>query len=440
VNGSTWTWISGNNTMNLAGIYGQKGNTSIDSVPGGRGFGVGMYNNVAREFWLFGGYGYASVPDLLGACYIRKFFFNAKLNHLKGHLNDLWKYRVDDSKWTWISGSEYADQAGEYGGKGSPSTHNIPGARSHAPACYGSSTQENFLCLVALALVLRVQVREYFTCEITYDAGPNHTIPSLNIGNNTGYLNDFWKLAFDFCPPLYQNINNTCVSLIQCSSENDQTSCELKCNHDSSVDEPACVINGDVTVNGSIVETQTIAIVGVINVTGSVILTDNVTVTLTPGATLHVGQCLLLEEDSEILVLVESGDSDTPDERKVLATYNSSCSSPNLLERMKVKPSPSLDECRGGRPTVQQQQKDGRTQLELMFVPLDSSECGSGVNVLAIAIAVPIAVVVLVVVIVVMTVPKLRNKVFPLQGEKNKLFICNNKESCFGGRWDENWF
>ena len=57
MNDSTWTWISGSNTINQLGVYGTKGNASIENVPGSRFGAVGWFDSVKQELWLFGGYG-----------------------------------------------------------------------------------------------------------------------------------------------------------------------------------------------------------------------------------------------------------------------------------------------------------------------------------------------------------------------------------------------
>jgi len=57
VNDSTWTWISGSNTRNRVGVYGTKGEASIENVPGSREGAVGWYDSLREEFWLFCGYG-----------------------------------------------------------------------------------------------------------------------------------------------------------------------------------------------------------------------------------------------------------------------------------------------------------------------------------------------------------------------------------------------
>jgi len=63
----------------------------------------------------------------------------------KGLLNDLWRYRVNDSTWTWIAGSNTINQQGVYGEKGNASTTNIPGSRREAVGWYDSLRQEFWL-------------------------------------------------------------------------------------------------------------------------------------------------------------------------------------------------------------------------------------------------------------------------------------------------------
>jgi N-acetylneuraminic acid mutarotase len=103
-----WTWISGSNVMNQAGIYGTLGAADPANVPGARSLFI-TWRDSAGALWLFGGWGYDSAGDL-------------------EHNNDLWKF--DGTNWTWVSGSMTVDQAGNYGMLGSPSVLNVPGARS----------------------------------------------------------------------------------------------------------------------------------------------------------------------------------------------------------------------------------------------------------------------------------------------------------------------
>ena len=236
------------------------------------------------------------------------------------------------------------------------------------------------------------------------------------------------------CPPLHQLNNDTCIPLLTCYSSpssplpNNDT-CVLECNShstnntgdDSNEEDTTCYINGDIIVNGSIVETNVVTIVGIVNVSGNVVVTEAMTIKLAVGTVLHVGKCLVLEEGSEMIVVVEGDLSDINssdgDKSVLLATYDGNCSS-ELTKRVKIERTSSFDECRDGQPKVQQMNDEsGRTRLELVFVFMnDSSECigsSSEINIVAIAIAVPIAVLVIVVIVVIMTVPTLRNKVFP---------------------------
>jgi len=60
---NTWTWISGNNTINQPGVYGEKGISHPDSYPGARKGAVGWYDSLREELWLFGGFGYANTSN-----------------------------------------------------------------------------------------------------------------------------------------------------------------------------------------------------------------------------------------------------------------------------------------------------------------------------------------------------------------------------------------
>ena len=60
---SSWTWISGSNSINQNGIYGTQGIASSSNIPGGR------YNSISwidsnNNLWLFGGNGYSTNNNL----------------------------------------------------------------------------------------------------------------------------------------------------------------------------------------------------------------------------------------------------------------------------------------------------------------------------------------------------------------------------------------
>ena len=105
--GGQWTWMSGSNVGWQTGTYGTLGAPAPDNVPGSRGM-TATWTDAAGNFWLFGGFGYDSAGTF-------------------ADLNDLWKYSA--GQWTWMSGSDVANQPGTYGTQGTPAPNNVPGAR-----------------------------------------------------------------------------------------------------------------------------------------------------------------------------------------------------------------------------------------------------------------------------------------------------------------------
>ena len=63
MNDSTWTWMSGSNRADQKGVYGEKGNASIENVPGSREGAVGWFDSSTQELWLCGGYGHGDGYD-----------------------------------------------------------------------------------------------------------------------------------------------------------------------------------------------------------------------------------------------------------------------------------------------------------------------------------------------------------------------------------------
>jgi len=60
-----WTWMKGDNTPNIAGVYGTQGVANIANKPGGRSLST-SWTDASGNLWLFGG----------------------------NNFNDLWKYDV----------------------------------------------------------------------------------------------------------------------------------------------------------------------------------------------------------------------------------------------------------------------------------------------------------------------------------------------------------
>jgi hypothetical protein len=77
-------------------------------------------NAAGTVVYLFGGEGYDSTGT-------------------RGLLNDLWSYNISTGKWTWLAGSNLADQAGTYGTKGTGSASNTPGGREESTAWVDNS-------------------------------------------------------------------------------------------------------------------------------------------------------------------------------------------------------------------------------------------------------------------------------------------------------------
>jgi N-acetylneuraminic acid mutarotase len=105
--GTNWTWVSGSDTTNNAGIYGTLGIPEPANIPGARRYSISWTDEAGNQ-WLYGGRGYDSAG-----------------NH--SELNDLWKF--DGTNWTWVNGSDTVNNPGIYGTLGAPDPVNIPGAR-----------------------------------------------------------------------------------------------------------------------------------------------------------------------------------------------------------------------------------------------------------------------------------------------------------------------
>jgi N-acetylneuraminic acid mutarotase len=142
-----WTWMSGSNTYGALGVYGTKGVPAATNVPGARNYMVSVVNDIySGKLWLFGG------------------AFEAGGNLLA--YNDLWSYDRGTGQWTWVSGSNFTNQSGVYGTKGTPGAANVPGARA------GAIAWSNDL---------------YGTIWIFGGAGYD------SVGNNSTDLNDLWR-------------------------------------------------------------------------------------------------------------------------------------------------------------------------------------------------------------------------------------------------------
>jgi N-acetylneuraminic acid mutarotase len=178
-----WTWISGASALDQSGSCGAKGTGSIAYTPGGRARSV-SWLDLSGNFWLFGGLGYdcagnpGTMNDLwkfnpsnlqwtwvagangvgasgtygtlrVGGATMTPgarqsaqawvdgagslWLMGGEGNDGTGTsdlLNDLWKYTPSTNQWTWMAGSNLANQNGSYGVLGVPALSRVPGARS----------------------------------------------------------------------------------------------------------------------------------------------------------------------------------------------------------------------------------------------------------------------------------------------------------------------
>jgi N-acetylneuraminic acid mutarotase len=106
---SQWTWMTGSSVMNASGVYGTQGASSTTTILGARE-AAGTWMDSSGNIWVYGGYGYDSAGSSNG-------------------LSDLWNYSPTTHQWTWISGSNLANQNGDYGTQGISGTTNNLGGR-----------------------------------------------------------------------------------------------------------------------------------------------------------------------------------------------------------------------------------------------------------------------------------------------------------------------
>jgi len=151
-----WTWVSGANVAEQAGVYGQLGVPAAGNIPGARDGAVGWID-AQGNLWLFGGEG----PSLGGGCAIMHALCWGGASQ---YLNDLWKF--DGSQWTWMGGSSSPNQQSVYGTLGQAAESNAPGSRYGAVSW--KDAQGNF----------------WLFGGIGFDST-----------GNVSWLNDLWKYA-----------------------------------------------------------------------------------------------------------------------------------------------------------------------------------------------------------------------------------------------------
>jgi len=116
--GTNWTWMGSGTTNNVAGVYGTKELPNFSNLPGSR-ISTNRWVDTQGNKWLFGGEGF-------------------DINGNLGRLNDLWKLDIA-GRWTWVSGDNTNNSAGNYGAKNVASASNKPGARTAAATWLGEN-------------------------------------------------------------------------------------------------------------------------------------------------------------------------------------------------------------------------------------------------------------------------------------------------------------
>lgn len=108
-----WTWLKGSNSTYVYGVYGTLGTAAANNAPGSRYQYTSntLMADGGGNLWMFGSYGYSSNNN--------------------GLLNDLWRFNLTTSQWTWMSGSNGPSANATYGTINVSSTNNTPGAREN---------------------------------------------------------------------------------------------------------------------------------------------------------------------------------------------------------------------------------------------------------------------------------------------------------------------
>lgn len=110
-----WTWMGGSPTRNHPGNYGPLGAPSSTYLPPNRAGGVG-WADASGNLWLFGG------------------LQTGTDGTTTSKLNDLWRYDIENRRWTFMKGTTAPNARGEYGFQGSGNSATRPGSRFLAQA------------------------------------------------------------------------------------------------------------------------------------------------------------------------------------------------------------------------------------------------------------------------------------------------------------------
>jgi len=141
-----WAWIGGSKFANSTGDFNTQFTASALNQPSARQ-SAASWESLDGKLWMLGGAGYDSAAT-------------------SGQLNDLWMFDPTAGQWTWVAGSNKANQYGTFGTQGTTASTNVISARSGAATWVDPSTGKFWL----------------FGGE------------GFDINNNYSYLNDMWTL------------------------------------------------------------------------------------------------------------------------------------------------------------------------------------------------------------------------------------------------------
>jgi hypothetical protein len=162
-----WTWMgpTNSNVSQNNGVYGTLGTALAANAPGpgGRQAAI-LWADNSGNLWLFGGLGLDSAgtrnPGSLNGLPAGSTTADGAL------LNDLWEYNIGSGQWTWISGSNLANQNGVYGTQQTAAATNVPGSRWSAAGFADASG------------------------NLWFFGGWGY---ASSLAQSTGYLNDVWE-------------------------------------------------------------------------------------------------------------------------------------------------------------------------------------------------------------------------------------------------------
>lgn len=95
--------MSGSQSINIPGVYGIQGVPATGNYPGSRKTGT-MWCDLNGDVWLIGSFGYTELTYGTPFNYLHD--YQSTNQFIKGHLNDIWRYRPSTDEWAWIGGSK----------------------------------------------------------------------------------------------------------------------------------------------------------------------------------------------------------------------------------------------------------------------------------------------------------------------------------------------